>query len=280
MKKIFLIASLFCLASLNACNKTDDTTPTTPDNQTQYYTIKVENGHFEGYEETEISVEEYSVIIAIANEPQANFKFDGWFSNDNCVSTSKKYTFFATQDYTITATYSPISVNPNPEPTAYNISITGGYIQGYTDKNITVEENTSITIVAEVPENKEFVSWNLENGNILSILPTYTFNVTSNLTISAEFKNKDVTPAEGHTIYFSAGFANDVTNSVDSINNVTTTFTFPSGYSRTSYCPFLGWALTPVNPQKIYQPNEIYDGTIDGDMLFYAIWDETWTDWE
>lgn len=171
------------------------------------------------------------------------------------------------------------SSSSSSEVIKYQVTVVNGTIQGYgSETSIRVPVNTSLTIVANKPdENKEFLNWTLENNQIFSILATYTFNVITDMQITANYQDKVVTT--GYKISFSAGFANDVTNNVEAINNVTDTFTFPQGYTRSSNIAFLGWALTPLDHENLYQPGTSYDKTITSDLLFYAVWDEDWTEW-
>jgi hypothetical protein len=133
-------------------------------------------------------------VAATANN---GYVFANWTENGNVVSTTARYTFtvngnrtllanFTQQNYTIS-----VSANPNNGGT-----VTGGGAFHYGD---------NCTVSATPAAGYTFLRWT-ENGNQVSNNATYTFTVTGNRTLVAQFQAQTYTitatadPANGGTV--------------------------------------------------------------------------------
>ncbi len=146
--------------------------------------------------------------------PNDNYTFTNWTENGTVVSTNASYTFNVTANRNLVAhfTYVPqtytINVSANPN-NGGNVSGGGSY-----------QEGQSCTVVATPNANYTFTNWT-ENGNVVSTNASYTFNVTANRTLVANFTY--VTPT--YTISVSANPNNG--------GNVTGDGTYQEGQSCT-----------------------------------------------
>ena len=75
--------------------------------------------------------------------------------------------------------------SPSPEPTTYTVTVVGGTGGGE------FEEGENCTLTATVPEGKVFVRWTVDGQQVSTDNP-YTFAVTKDVTVTAEFS--EVTP--------------------------------------------------------------------------------------
>ena len=137
-------------------------------------------------------------VTATAN---SGYTFTNWTENGSVVSTQANYTFTVTNNRTLVANFQTqtqsysITVSANP---ANGGSVTGGgsYQQGQ-----------SCTVTASANSGYTFTNWT-ENGNVVSNNASYTFTVTGNRTLVANFQaqpqNYTITvsamPANGGTV--------------------------------------------------------------------------------
>ena len=131
--------------------------------------------------------------------PNANYTFTNWTENGTVVSTNANYSFTVTGNRTLVAnfTYVPqsftVSVSANPT--------NGGTVTG----GGTFQQGQSCTVSATAATGYTFTNWT-ENGNVVSTNASYTFNVTGNRTLVAQFQPQYYTigtsanPANGGTI--------------------------------------------------------------------------------
>ncbi|GAB1404483.1 hypothetical protein MASR1M74_16620 [Lentimicrobium sp.] len=129
--------------------------------------------------------------------PAVGYEFVNWTENGDVVSTDSEYTFtvtsdrtlvanFQTQTFTITATSSPVEGG----------TVTGAGNYAY---------NQTATLIATTAVGYEFVNWT-ENGDVVSTDSEYTFTVTSDRTLVANFETQTFTitatasPVEGGTV--------------------------------------------------------------------------------
>ncbi len=114
--------------------------------------------------------------VILTATPDNGYAFVGWTKNDNVVSTNTTFTFNATENATYTAnfvrTYT-ITVN-----TTEGGNATGGgtYITGET-----------ATLEATPTTGYVFVNWTDENDAVVSSNAIYSFNVTGDATLTANF---------------------------------------------------------------------------------------------
>ncbi len=114
-------------------------------------------------------------VTASANN---GYTFVNWTENGQQVSTNANYTFNVTGNRTLVANFTQqtytISVSANPTAGG-NVGGSGTYTQGQ-----------SCTVTASANNGYTFVNWT-ENGQQVSTNANYTFNVTGNRTLVANF---------------------------------------------------------------------------------------------
>ena len=135
-------------------------------------------------------------VNATAN---AGYAFVNWTENGSQVSTNANYTFIVTGNRNLVANFAAIqqsytiSVSANPSSGGV-VSGGGTYIGGQ-----------SCTVQATATIGYTFVRWT-ENGNVVSSNTNYTFTVTGNRTLVANFQQQQYTittlanPTNGGTV--------------------------------------------------------------------------------
>jgi uncharacterized repeat protein (TIGR02543 family) len=116
-------------------------------------------------------------LIAIANP---GYVFSSWTESGNVVSTSLSYTFAAAADRTLVANFSN-------SPVFYNVSVMaspakGGNVSG----SGTSPAGSTLTVHAAPRNGYVFSGW-FESGNLVSTSPDYTFTLTNNRFLVAQF---------------------------------------------------------------------------------------------
>jgi hypothetical protein len=133
-------------------------------------------------------------VVATAN---TGFAFTNWTENGNVVSTNASYTFTVNSNSTLVANFTAntytINVSANPS--------NGGTVSG----SGTYTYGQSCTVVATANTGFTFTNWT-ENGNLVSTNTNYTFTVTGNRNLVANFSTNAHTitaiaePSDGGTI--------------------------------------------------------------------------------
>ena len=161
---------------------------------------------------------ETGAITATAN---AGYSFQGWYINNELVSTENPHKFSLTADVTITAQFKQEEahtllgfikagcegmgmVTVNPEGTA----VEGGYKYNH---------GTSVTLKATPATGHEFVRWEDGTGATVSTNSSYTFTIMNDMTLYAVFQklenyNPDLISfpgAEGYGRFTTGGRAID-----------------------------------------------------------------------
>ncbi len=114
-------------------------------------------------------------VTAVATVP-AGKRFVKWTVEGQSVGTTSSFSFALTADTTITANFVQ----------QYTVTVVGGTIDGAASK--TVDENAEVTVIPTVPAKKGFVNWTV-GGQSVSTASSYTFNVTADTTITANFQD-------------------------------------------------------------------------------------------
>ena len=114
-------------------------------------------------------------VTVIANAPAAGKAFAGWSDGESIVSENSSYTFTATGDVSLTATYGDL----------YTVSVTGGTING--ESSAEIGEGQTATVIAGTPATgKYFHHWEI-GGESVSTDAEYTFTVDSDVAITAVY---------------------------------------------------------------------------------------------
>ena len=120
--------------------------------------------------------------VTITATPQEGGRFINWTKeNGEVFSTEAEYTFTATEDLNLTANFEEmfavnLSTN-NPDYGSVSISGSGRYAAG-----------TEVTITATPQEGGRFINWTKENGEVFSTEAEYTFTITEDLNLTANFE--------------------------------------------------------------------------------------------
>lgn len=121
---------------------------------------------------------QYGESATVTATPNADYTFVEWTMDGETVSTNESYTFPVQQNTNLTAHFQGelyiINVDANPS-NGGNVSGGGEYAYGET-----------ATVTATPLNNFEFINWT-ENGSVVSSDASYSFTVTSNRNLIANF---------------------------------------------------------------------------------------------
>ena len=136
-------------------------------------------------------------VTATANN---GYSFVNWTEGGNIVSTQASYTFVVNGNRNLVANF-------EADAQTYNIRVSANpLLAGTTTGGGTYQEGESCTVTATPnSSNYTFVNWT-ENGNVVSTNASYTFTVTSNRVLVANFQvqtftiSLSVNPANAGTV--------------------------------------------------------------------------------
>ena len=200
-------------------------------------------------------------VTATANP---NYTFVNWTENGSVVSPSASYTFTLTGSRNLVANFTPVVVN-------YTIALSASPPAGgtYTGDG-SFPSGSSRTVMATANPNYTFVNWT-ENGSVVSPSASYTFTLTGNRDLVANFTGT-VTPA----------ITSPAPGSTLSSSSVAFQWTSGTGVSEF----FLRIGTTTGN-------NDIYDQSeglnlsatvtglpVDGRTLYVELWWSTSAGWQ
>ena len=194
------------------------------------------------------------VIVATDNIEE----FQGWYLDDSLVSTEDEYRFLVDKDINIVAKF-----GESPSTDVYVLTVTNGTGSG----NYAAGDQVAIT-ANSAPDGKMFDKWTTDNGgtftDVSNASTTFTMP-TSDVTITATYKDSGVPPAPGRHIHSwaTAWSSNathhwhectasgcDITNNSEKngygahiYNNVADTTCNDCGYTRT---------VTPPSPEHTH----------------------------
>ncbi len=164
--------------------------------QTQTYTITATANPNNGGTVTGGGTFNYGQSCTLTATPATGYTFVRWTKNGAQVSTNATYTFTVTESAAYVAHFElqsfTVSVSANPTD--------GGIVTG----GGTFNYGQNCTVNAMANEGYNFVNWT-EGGNVVSTNTHYSFSVTSNRTLVANFVLQTVQiativdPAEGGT---------------------------------------------------------------------------------
>ncbi len=122
----------------------------------------------------------YNAAVTVIATPSQGWNFTGWFENGNMISINTNHTFNVLANTILEAQFVQqvqvynINVSANP--------VAGGTVTGTTASTSGVQH----TVTATANQGWEFVNWT-ESGNVVSTSAAYTFTVTANRTLVANF---------------------------------------------------------------------------------------------
>ena len=150
--------------------------------QPQNYTISVSANPTNGGTVTGGGTYQQGQSCTVRATANNGYTFTNWTENGNVVSTNAAYTFNVTGNRTLVANFTQqnytISVSANPT--------NGGTVTG----GGTYQQGQSCTVRATANNGYTFTNWT-ENGNVVSTNAAYTFNVTGNRTLVANFTQQN-----------------------------------------------------------------------------------------
>ena len=165
--------------------------------QQQSYTITVSANPTNGGTVTGGGSYNQGQQCTVSATPATGYTFLRWTENGTQVSTNANYTFTVTGNRNLVAQFQQqnytISVSANPSNGG---TVTGGGAYHYGD---------NCTVIATPTNGYTFLRWT-ENGNQVSTNATYTFTVTGNRTLVAQFQQQSYTitatanPTNGGTV--------------------------------------------------------------------------------
>lgn len=118
----------------------------------------------------------YGTNATVVATPNAGYDFVSWTENGTVVSTSASYSFTVTAARALRANFEVKSIAIVLEATEGG-SVSGQGTYGY---------GASVTVSATPNTNYNFVNWT-ENGTVVSTSASYTFTVTAERTLKANF---------------------------------------------------------------------------------------------
>jgi len=119
--------------------------------------------------------------VTVTAEPGAGYTFAGWYEDDVKISGDENYTFTVMSDRTLEARFSLVR---------YTITVTAGTGGSITGSG-TYGYGTQVTLKATPKTGYRFVCW-MEDAKQVSVNAQYTFSVTKNRTLKAEFEKLDI----------------------------------------------------------------------------------------
>ena len=154
------------------------------------YTVSAsaENGTVEGAGQYEEGTQ--ATLTATAAE---GYEFVNWTIEGTEVSTENPYTFAVTADLALVANFKLIP------PTKYNVTVTADSTMGTVAGAGEYEEGAEATLTATANEGYEFVNWTVDGTEVSTENP-YTFNVTADVEVVANFKEVDPTTGVENTL--------------------------------------------------------------------------------
>ena len=187
-------------------------------------------------------------VSATAN---TGYTFTNWTENGNVVSTQANYTFTVNSNRTLVANF-------QAQPLNYTISVSANPTNGGTvTGGGTYQQGQSCTVTATAANGYTFLRWT-ENGNQVSTNANYTFTVTGNRTLVAQFQQQNynisvsANPTNGGSVTGGGAFHYG--------DNCTVNATPANGYT------FLRWT---ENGNQV-STNASYSFTVTGNRILVA----------
>jgi uncharacterized repeat protein (TIGR02543 family) len=166
---------------------------------TQSYTVNVSANPTNGGTVTGGGTYNQGASCTVTASANAGYTFTNWTEGGNVVSTQANYTFTVTGNRTLVANF-------QAQPQNYTITVSANPTNGGTvGGGGTYQQGQSCTVTATPANGYTFQRWT-ENGNAVSTSANYTFTVTGNRTLVAQFQqqNYNITvsanPALGGTV--------------------------------------------------------------------------------
>ncbi len=142
------------------------------------YTVTLESNPAEGGTTTGAGSYNAGSTATVTATPAAGYTFKEWKEGTATISTSNPYNFQVSSDISLKAEF---------EPDEYQINATSNPVNGGTVTGAGIyTHGTSVTVTATPSSGYQFVNWS-EGGTAVSTSQSYTFNITANRTLVANF---------------------------------------------------------------------------------------------
>ena len=146
----------------------------------QNYTITVSANPSNGGSVSGGGIYQEGQSCTVTANANTGYEFSNWTENGSVVSTNANYSFTVNGNRTLVANFTALPQN-------YTITVSanpsnGGSVSG----GGTYQEGQSCTVNATANTGYEFTNWT-ENGNVVSMNTSYTFTVTGNRSLVANF---------------------------------------------------------------------------------------------
>jgi hypothetical protein len=180
--------------------------------------------------------------------PNSGYSFVNWTANGSAVSTLASYTFPLNSNVALVANFAPVAA------TQYTVAVSASPgADGMVSGGGTFAAGSSDTVTATANSGFSFVNWT-QNGTVVSTLASYTFPVSGNVTLIANFAPVAATQ---YTVAVSASPNADGTVSGGGTfvagNSDTVTATANNGFS------FVNWTqngtVVSTNASYTFTPN-------------------------
>ena len=122
---------------------------------------------------------ERNSFVTVSTIVPNGYKFTGWTENNNIVSTKLNYTFIINSDRELVANF-----EENTHTVTTSVNPTGA---GTTTGSGIYTRGDSVTVNATANSGYNFVNWT-EDGNVVSTNSQYTFTITNNRNLIANFE--------------------------------------------------------------------------------------------
>ena len=147
------------------------------------YTITATANPTEGGTVSGVGTYQQGQLCILTATPNEGYTFTNWTENDTQVSTDATYSFTVTGNRTLVAHFTS-----NPTPVMYTISATADPVEGGEVSGAgTYQQDQLCTLTATPNEGYTFTNWT-ENGTQVSTDATYSFTVTGDRTLVANFE--------------------------------------------------------------------------------------------
>ena len=198
---------------------------------------------------------EYNNAVTVKAKANTGYTFSKWTENGIEVSKELNYTFLATNNRNLIANFEQNSQN------SYVVTLISNPAEGgVTNGSGSYEDGKDVKITATPNKGYEFINWT-ENGSVVTNEQNYTFTISGNRTLVANFQKKtysvitSVDPIEAGT---TTGDGEFLFGSV-----VTVTVSSNFGYE------FKGWS----EKGKIVSKDSVYQFKIESDRNLVAKFD-------
>ena len=153
---------------------------------TQTYNINVSANPTNGGQVAGGGTYEQGQQCTVSATANAGFTFTNWTENGTVVSSQANYTFTVNNNHTLVANF-------QAQPQNYTISVSANPTNGGTvSGGGTYQQGQSCTVHATANTGYTFTNWT-ENGTVVSTQAQYSFTVTGNRTLVANFTQQQFT---------------------------------------------------------------------------------------